>query len=78
MEIRNPHDRYFKETFAQVDVAQDYLKHYLPKAILRLIDLDTLESHKDSFINKELQEHFSDMLYHVRINQQEGYLYFLP
>ena len=39
--------------------------------------MDTLEPQKDSFINKELQESFSDLLFKANINNREGYLYFL-
>ncbi|MGF7184924.1 putative transposase YdaD [Desulfitispora alkaliphila] len=36
-----------------------------------------MEPQKDSFINEELQEVFSDMLFRVNINNREGYIYFL-
>lgn len=44
---------------------------------MKIVEMDTLESQKDSFINKELQEVFSDMLFRVNINNGEGYIYFL-
>ena len=77
MKIQNPHDKFFKETFSNVEVARDFIKNYLPENILKIIDLETLELQKDSFINEELQEVFSDMLFQVAINKQEGYVYFL-
>ena len=77
MKIQNPHDKFFKETFSNVEVARDFIKNYLPESILKIIDLETLELQKDSFINEELQEVFSDMLFQVAINKQEGYVYFL-
>jgi len=77
MKIQNPHDKFFKETFSNVEVASDFIKNYLPESILKIIDLKTLELQKDSFVNEELQEVFSDMLFQVAINKQEGYVYFL-
>jgi predicted transposase/invertase (TIGR01784 family) len=77
MKIQNPHDKFFKETFSNVAVAKDFVKNYVPKGILKAIDINTLEPQKDSFINEELQEVFSDMLFRVKINKKEGYLYFL-
>ena len=77
MKIQNPHDKFFKETFGRVDVARDFLNNYLPQNIVDIIDTDTLEPQKDSFINEELQESFSDLLFKARINKREGYLYFL-
>jgi predicted transposase/invertase (TIGR01784 family) len=44
---------------------------------MNVVDMDTLDPQKDSFVNKELTEYFSDMLFKVDINKSEGYLYFL-
>jgi len=77
MKVQNPHDKFFKETFSNVEVARDFIKHYVPENILKVIDVNTLEPQKDSFINEDLQEVFSDMLFKVRINKKKGYLYFL-
>ncbi len=77
MKIQNPHDRFFKETFGKVEVAKDFLNNYLPENIIKVIDVDTLEPQKDSFINEELQEGFSDLLFKASINKREGYIYFL-
>ena len=75
--INRPHDKFFKETMQDVETAHDFLTNYLPKDILQLIDLDNLSLQKDSFIEKELQEAFSDILYKTSIKGQETYLYFL-
>lgn len=77
MKIQNPHDKFFKETFSNIAVAKDFINNYLPQSILDIIELDTLEAQKDSFINEELEEVFSDMLFRVNIDKREGYLYFL-
>jgi predicted transposase/invertase (TIGR01784 family) len=77
MKIQNPHDKFFKETFGNVEVAKDFLNNYLPENIINIIDINTLEPQKDSFINEELQEVFSDMLFRVNINNKIGYIYFL-
>ena len=77
MKIQNPHDKFFKETFSKIEVARDFMNNYLPQSIIRIVDLNTLEPQKDSFINEELQEVFSDMLFRVNINKREGYVYFL-
>ncbi len=75
--IQHPHDKFFKETIGDPDVAQDFLTNYLPKEILQIIDLERLSLEKDSFIDQELEEAYSDLLYKTRINGKEGYLYFL-
>ncbi len=77
MKVQNPHDKFFKKTFGDVAVAKDFLDNYLPQSITDIVDVDTLEPQKDSFISKELQESFSDLLFKANINKREGYLYFL-
>jgi len=59
MKIQNPHDKYFKETFGKSDVAKDFIKNYLPQEIRDIVNINTLEPQKDSFVNEELQEGFN-------------------
>ncbi|MCI5194528.1 MAG: Rpn family recombination-promoting nuclease/putative transposase [Candidatus Electrothrix sp. AU1_5] len=73
----NPHDSFFRETFCRKEVAAGFLREYLPQAILRKIDLESLTAVKDSFVEKELRQHFSDLLYTVRHQEDRLYLYLL-
>jgi len=75
--IINPHDKFFKEIFSKEKEAREFLSHYLPDAIKAIIDLSTLSIFKDSFIEKELQEYFSDILYKVEIKDQPAWIYLL-
>lgn len=65
--VHNPHDRFFKETFSRVEVARDFVSHYIPPRIAGLLDPETLEISKDSFVDEELEERFSDLLYQVEL-----------
>lgn len=69
--IQNPHDKFFKETFGNIDVVQDFLNSYLPKNILDIIDIETVTPLKDSFVNHELDESFSDLLVSVNIAEKK-------
>lgn len=77
MHLKNPHDKFFKETFGDVTVAGDFLINYLPESVLEYIDIDTLDPQKDSFIDEKLEETFSDLLFKADIAGNEGYIYFL-
>lgn len=77
MKVQNPHDKFFKKTFGNVAIAKDFLNNYLPQGIQGIIDMDTLEPQKDSHIDEELKESFSDLLFKASINNREGYLYLL-
>lgn len=67
-ELTNPHDKFFKELLGQPATAADFLTHYLPPAVVARLDLSTVQAEKDSFIDDELRESFSDLLYRVRRN----------
>lgn len=80
--LSNPHDRYFKETFARPEIARDFLENYLPPAVRDCLDLSSLTLQKESFIDHELRQHFSDILYQVQtvsqeLPQESGYVYLL-
>ncbi|MBF0523655.1 MAG: Rpn family recombination-promoting nuclease/putative transposase [Deltaproteobacteria bacterium] len=71
----NHHDRFFKKMFSGQDLAKDFLANYLPAAVLGQLDLSTLETTTDSFVDDLLKEHFSDIVYRVNIRQsQEAYV----
>ena len=77
-DISKPHDRFFRETFSHPDVSSDFLNNYLPPEVIRHIDLQSLELIKDSFIDNELRDHFSDILCKVRLfSGDHAYVYTL-
>ena len=66
MDIQNPHDKFFKEVFSNKETATDYFKHFLPVEITRNIDFHTLKQDNNSYIDEELKEYFSDLIYRCR------------
>ena len=78
MGISKPHDKFFKDIFSRPEVAQDFCRHYLPREIVELLDLSTLTQAKDSFVDEELRESFSDLLFRVKLKTgREVYIYIL-
>jgi hypothetical protein len=64
-DITNPHDRFFKEVFSRPDVAEDFLFHFLPRDVSSLLRPGTFRLSKDSFVDANLKEYYSDLLYQV-------------
>ena len=75
--VTHPHDTLFKSTFSEKENVVDFLRSYLPPYLLELIELDTLEIVKGSFITHELRKYFSDMLYKVKLLEGKVYIYVL-
>lgn len=75
--VNHPHDKLFKETFGDLGVTTDFINNYLPEEILDIIDVGSLTPLKDSYIQEELKDSYSDLLFNVKVANEEGYLYFL-
>ena len=77
-EISNPHDKFFKEVFTSRNGAEEFLRHYLPENVVGLLDLDSLEYTKDTFVDTQLKEYFSDLLFRTQLKDgSPGYVYIL-
>jgi predicted transposase YdaD len=61
------HDRFFKRLFGNLAVAADFINNYLPAEITARLDLESLTIEKESFVDEELRNHFSDLLYRVKL-----------
>ncbi|QTA81616.1 Putative transposase, RpnA/YhgA-like [Desulfonema limicola] len=75
--LTDPHDKFIRETFSRKDVAAGFLDGNLPEEIRKNVNLATLSIVKDSFIDKELKEHFSDILYTVKYRKTDMFIYLL-
>ena len=75
--ISKSHDRFFKEVLGDIETAKSFLQHYLPPKIVRLIDPESITIEKDSYIEKDLSEYFFDLLFRVKMQREEGYVYLL-
>ena len=75
--LRMSHDSYFKKSMSDIRVARDFFTHNLPAEIVEKVDLTTLKSTKDTFVDRDLKQYLTDMLFTVNIDNQESYLYIL-
>ncbi|MCS7079687.1 MAG: Rpn family recombination-promoting nuclease/putative transposase [Chloracidobacterium sp.] len=64
--LANPHDLFFKDLLARPGVAADFLAHYLPAEVLAHLDVSQPETVPGSFVDEDLREHLSDVLFRVR------------
>ena len=61
--LQHPHDAYFEQVFKIIPVVKQLIKQRIPATQLALLDLDTLELSTESFVNDDLKESFSDLIY---------------
>ena len=72
-----PHDAFFRQVMTQPDAARDFLDIHLPRDLRTMCDLSTLQLESGNFIEDDLRARYSDVLWSVQMNQQQGYLYAL-
>jgi predicted transposase/invertase (TIGR01784 family) len=75
--MANPHDRFFKSTFSQAENAMGEFQAVLPPYLIEQIDWSSLRLCPGSFVDRQFKELHSDLLYSVRLQQREAFIYVL-
>ncbi len=75
MTTATPHDAVFKQFLYHPDTARDFLDIYLPSTLRELCDLQTLKLESGSFIEDSLRASYSDVLWSLKTNEGDGYIY---
>jgi len=74
----SPHDAIFKSAFSQPDVARSELNLLLPKEVATHLDFATLEVRPGSFVDEDLRNAHTDLLYAVRTTTgRDAFVYVL-
>ena len=75
--IHTPHDKYFRTMLSNKDIAKDFLEWHLPSFIKDRVDLDSVETKKDSFVDNNFKKLETDILFSLNFNNEPGYIYTL-
>lgn len=75
--IHNVHDKFFKQNMGKLEIAKSFFINYLPGDLVKRMDLNNIEIRKDSFVENDMKEYFTDLLYKVDMDNREAYLYTL-
>jgi predicted transposase/invertase (TIGR01784 family) len=77
-DVTNPHDRFFRKIFSQPDAMEDLVMQLLPPEVSGLLQANTFQLREGSFVDANLREHFSDLLYRVDFKDgSSGFVYIL-
>lgn len=72
-----PHDATFRQFLTHPDVARDFMELHLPAELRAICDLSTLKLESGSFVEDDLRQYFSDVLYSLKTTAGEGYVHVL-
>jgi predicted transposase/invertase (TIGR01784 family) len=70
--LPTPHNNFFHYALSHAQAARDLIQTHLPPSLVQILDLESLELQKDSFIDEDLRQSFSDLLYSVRFAEADG------
>ena len=69
--IPNVHDKFFKDSFSRLEVAQSFIEELFPPELKEKFNLQDLKRISESFIDDELEEFFSDIIYQTNLSNQQ-------
>lgn len=72
-----PHDATFRQFLTQPDIARDFMELHLPPELRICCDLSTLKLESGSFVEDDLRQYFSDVLYSLKTTVGDGYIHVL-
>ena len=75
--IPTPHDATFRQFLTHPDVARDFMELHLPAELRAICDLNTLKLESGSFVEDDLRQYFSDVLYSLKTTAGSGYIHVL-
>ena len=58
-----PHDATFRQFLKLPEIARDFMELHLPTELRSICDLSTLKLENGSFVEENLRQYFSDVLY---------------
>lgn len=72
-----PHDATFRQFLTQPDIARDFMALHLPPELRECCDFSTLKLESGSFVEDDLRQYFSDVLYSLKTTAGNGYIHVL-
>jgi hypothetical protein len=70
--LPTPHNNLFHYALSHPHAARDLIQTHLPADLVAAMDLDSLKLQKDTFIDEELRECYSDLLYWVQLADHDA------
>ena len=70
----NIHDKFFRSAMTHHKVAVDFIQHNFPKKITDALDTDSLKLMQQSYIDQDLQENISDLVFSCNLANKPAYL----
>lgn len=77
MNTPTPHDATFRHFLTQLNIAHDFIELCLPAELRAISDLMMLKLKSDSFVEDDLRQYFSALIYSLITTVGESYVHLL-
>ena len=64
--INNPHDKFVRETFSNIERASAFFERFLPEEVRKQLDFSSVKISRESYIQKDLSEYLSDIVFEIK------------
>jgi hypothetical protein len=75
--IHQPNDKLLKATFSTPENARAFFENHLPPELATALDWNSLALEPSSFIDPQFASSESDLLFHIKVQQSDAFLYLL-
>ena len=75
--LHQPHDKLLKGTFSNPENARAFFQNHLPASVAAACSWDSLQLLPSTFVNPQFAKLETDLLFHVRVNDTEAFVYLL-
>ena len=78
IKIQTRHDLFFRKAMSNKLASREFMNSHLPETLKKLVDTSSLHLEQESFVEDELKNSISDVLFSVKLNDgSDGYIYIL-
>src|SRR6185437_325028 len=77
IKTHSSHDIFAKRFLTDLKVAADFLKAHLPEVIKSRCDFRSLKIEPTSYIEEDMRQHTTDILYSLKLDNKPGFIYCL-
>ena len=71
-QLANVHDAFFKQVLSDPRLAGTFLREHLPSDVADLLGPEFPEPVQGSFVDEDLRQHHSDLLFRVQLKAGRG------
>ena len=69
--VKIPHDSFVKKVLGNRITAKDFLEEHLSVDVIRSLDLRTIKVEKESYVDDNLKNRYSDLVYSVKTKKDK-------